>query len=89
MLISKMDTVGEVAVTSFYCDDQATEFPRAYIVPQGAELTALCEIVDNSHRSPAHHPRYNDLTKLALQIKEFVESHMVHYKWSAHTFFSV
>ncbi|KAA1110262.1 hypothetical protein PGT21_016261 [Puccinia graminis f. sp. tritici] len=81
MLISKIDAVGEVAVTSFYCDDQATEFPRAYIVPQGAELTALCEIVDNSHRSPAHHPRYNDLTKLALQIKEFVESHMVHYKW--------
>ncbi|OAV96455.1 hypothetical protein PTTG_05975 [Puccinia triticina 1-1 BBBD Race 1] len=83
MLISKIDAVGEVAVTSFYCDDQATEFPRAYIVPQGDELVALCEIV-NSNSSPCepvHHPRYNDLTKLALQVKEFVESHMVQYKW--------
>ncbi|OAV96456.1 hypothetical protein, variant [Puccinia triticina 1-1 BBBD Race 1] len=87
MLISKIDAVGEVAVTSFYCDDQATEFPRAYIVPQGDELVALCEIV-NSNSSPCepvHHPRYNDLTKLALQVKEFVESHMVQYKWSVCT----
>ncbi|KAH9459997.1 hypothetical protein Pst134EB_008204 [Puccinia striiformis f. sp. tritici] len=80
-LISKIKAVGEVAVTSFYCDDQATEFPRAYVVPQGDDLAALCEIVSSSHQQFRHHPRHKDLIKLALQIKELVESQMVHYKW--------
>ncbi|KAI9617362.1 hypothetical protein KEM48_004814 [Puccinia striiformis f. sp. tritici PST-130] len=80
-LISKIKAVGEVAVTSFYCDDQATEFPRAYVVPQGDDLAALCEIVSSGHQQFRHHPRHKDLIKLALQIKELVESQMVHYKW--------
>ncbi|PLW41434.1 hypothetical protein PCASD_07207 [Puccinia coronata f. sp. avenae] len=76
-LISKLDAVSEVAVTSFYCDHQATEFPRAYVVPQGAHLATLSEIVNSlSCSHPVLHPRYHHLARLALEIKELVECHM-------------
>lgn len=81
-LIRKIDSVDEVAVTAVYCHQQATELPRAYVVPQGSLLTLLCDILNSlSPANPTLHPRYKHLVQLAQQIKEFVESHAAHYKW--------
>jgi len=81
-LIRQVDPVDEVAVTSFDCHQQATELPRAYVVPQGALLASLCDILNSiSSANPTLHPQYKHLVQLAQQIKEFVESHTAPYKW--------
>lgn len=83
-LINNIEAVAEVAVTSHYSDDQGTELPRAYVVPRDENLTKICESIGRHEIGlcdPMGHSGYQELVKIAFQVKQLVESQMVHYKW--------
>ncbi|KAK4663627.1 hypothetical protein QC763_610040 [Podospora pseudopauciseta] len=64
-VLCSSESVGDAGVVGVYDDDEATEWPRAFVVPAGGK--------GNKSRA--------DLEKLAVELKELVEKRTAKYKW--------
>ncbi|KAK4641177.1 hypothetical protein QC761_610040 [Podospora bellae-mahoneyi] len=64
-VLCSSESVGDAGVVGVYDDDEATEWPRAFVVPAGGK--------ENKSRA--------DLEKLAVELKELVEKRTAKYKW--------
>ncbi|KAK0667804.1 putative acyl-CoA synthetase /AMP-acid ligase II [Cercophora samala] len=64
-VLCSSESVGDAGVVGIYDDDEATEWPRAFVVPAGGK--------ENKSRA--------DLEKLAVELKELVEKRTAKYKW--------
>ncbi|KAK3987168.1 putative acyl-CoA synthetase /AMP-acid ligase II [Cladorrhinum sp. PSN332] len=64
-VLCSSEAVGDAGVVGIYDKDEATEWPRAFVVPRSGK--------ENMSRA--------DLDKLALQLKELVEKRTAKYKW--------
>lgn len=73
-LLQSHPSIADAAVTSIYSTTQATELPRAYVVP-AFPSNLLCY----KDANPATIPP--DLAALAKGAKDLVEAKLVKYKW--------
>ncbi|KAK4170051.1 putative acyl-CoA synthetase /AMP-acid ligase II [Cladorrhinum sp. PSN259] len=64
-VLCSSEAVGDAGVIGIYDKDEATEWPRAFVVPRSGK--------ENMSRA--------DLEKLAVQLKELVEKRTAKYKW--------
>lgn len=64
-VLCSSDAVGDAGVVGVYDPDEATEWPKAYVVPRSGR--------ENMSRS--------DLEKLAAELKALVEKRTAKYKW--------
>jgi len=65
--------IADAAVTSVFNSAQATELPRAYIVPSSPTL-----LVDCASGKTTLTP---ELSRLSEQVKQLTEQKLVRYKW--------
>ncbi|KAK4224360.1 putative acyl-CoA synthetase /AMP-acid ligase II [Podospora fimiseda] len=64
-VLCSSEAVGDAGVVGIYDKDEATEWPRAFVVPRSGK--------ENMSRA--------ELEKLAVQLKELVEKRTAKYKW--------
>lgn len=67
------DEIADAAVTSIYNAEQATELPRAYVVPKDPRLLEAC--------APGKTEITPGLKALSEHIKGLTEKKLIRYKW--------
>lgn len=65
--------IADAAVTGIFNSDEATELPRAYLVPADKRLAKMC--------APGMSASTPELVALGEEVKKLVESKTVRYKW--------
>lgn len=71
-LINSLDSVADTGVTSVYSDDDATEYPIAYVVPRNTQLLEACEKAGKATI---------ESVEWAHSVRRFVEEKLIDYKW--------
>ncbi|KAM7188410.1 hypothetical protein V8F33_010661 [Rhypophila sp. PSN 637] len=67
------ESVADAGVIGVYDSDEATEWPRAFVVPSAKVLASLEKLGEKEKRE--------ELVRLAHEVREYVEKRTAKYKW--------